>query len=232
MVEQQRLCAWCHTPIRPEARSDSKFCGVRCRQNSFRFSVHPATVAGGSARPMRFAYADPPYPGCAMYYPEKREVDHVRLIRRLQLHYTDGWALSTNQEGVRTLWPLIPEARLCVWVKAPPNVKTFRAQVSWEGLFVMGGRPQDASVATDLLDSLVYAGRHRAFPGAMIGMKPPAFAEWMFRQLGATAGDTLDDLFPGSGAIGEAWRRFTDPHSTAMKGVAAAGQGDATGGEP
>jgi hypothetical protein len=33
----------------------------------------------------------------------------------------------------------------------------------------------------------VYQGRHRSFPGALIGMKPPAFAEWMFRLLVARA---------------------------------------------
>jgi hypothetical protein len=41
---------------------------------------------------------------------------------------------------------------------------------------------------------LVAVGRFRnASPGAMVGMKPPAFAEWMFRQLGASRGDRLDN---------------------------------------
>jgi hypothetical protein len=40
-------------------------------------------------------------------------------------------------------------------------------------------------------------------------MKPPRFAVWMFGQLGARAGDELVDLYPGSGAITEAWRRCT-----------------------
>ncbi|WP_291413320.1 hypothetical protein, partial [Actinophytocola sp.] len=30
--------------------------------------------------------------------------------------------------------------------------------------------------------------------------------------LGATPGDTLDDLFPGSGAVTRAWHTFTQPH--------------------
>ena len=42
-----------------------------------------------------------------------------------------------------------------------------------------------------------------------VGMKPPRFAVWMFGQLGARAGDELVDLYPGSGAITEAWRRCT-----------------------
>jgi hypothetical protein len=61
-----------------------------------------------------------------------------------------------------------------------------------------------------IADGLIAQGRFRAFPGAMVGMKPPTFAEWMFRLLGASRGDTLDDLFPGSGAITVAWTRFTD----------------------
>ena len=34
--------------------------------------------------------------------------------------------------------------------------------------------------------------------GALIGMKPPQFAAWKFGLLGASRGDRLDDLFPGS----------------------------------
>lgn len=54
---------------------------------------HPSTGAnysdaheGHGRRPdakvslMRFAYADPPYIGCASLYPEKEEVDHERLL--------------------------------------------------------------------------------------------------------------------------------------------------------
>jgi hypothetical protein len=172
---------------------------------------------------MRFAYADPPYPGLAAYYPEKSEVDHAQLIRRLQLEYTDGWALSTSAAAARDVWQLCPDARLCIWVKAPRRVPSRRVVSSYEALFVAGGRMRREPSTEALDDVLVYQGRHSAFPGAMIGMKPPAFAEWMFRLLGAAQGDALDDLFPGSGAIGVAWERFTDPHATvAMKSVALA----------
>jgi hypothetical protein len=57
-------------------------------------------------------------------------------------------------------------------------------------------------------DALDYRGRYRAFPGALVGMKPPQFAVWMFEQLGAAPGDELVDLYPESGAVTEAWRRF------------------------
>jgi hypothetical protein len=36
----------------------------------------------------------------------------------------------------------------------------------------------------------------------VIGAKPAAVCRWIFTLLGAAPGDTLDDLFPGSGSVG------------------------------
>jgi hypothetical protein len=222
-------CAWCKGAIDEDKRADSVFCGQHCRQASWRFAVRRAG-APATGRPLRFAYADPPYPGRARYYPERREVDEAELVRRLRRDYPDGWALSTSADALLSVWPLCPEARLCVWVRAPRVVRSCRAAGAFEALLVAGGRPRLVPVAEDLRDALVvhggeppalvYAGRHRAFPGAIVGMKPPAFCEWMFRLLGALPGDTLDDLYPGSGAVTEAWRRYACPDAPAMKAVA------------
>jgi len=46
-------------------------------------------------------------------------------------------------------------------------------------------------------------------PGRVIGAKPAAVCHWIFDLLGAAPGDTLDDLFPGSGAVTRAWAAFT-----------------------
>ncbi len=219
MLQPRRICAWCKGPIAPNKRPESIFCRQRCRQASHRFAVR-RTQLRATAQPRTFAYADPPYIGKARYYPEKREVDHAALIRRLRTEYPDGWALSTSSEALLEVWSICPEAKLRIWVKVPMKVKSYSPAVSFEALLIAGGRMLGAGVAQDLEDSLVYRGRHRAFPGAMMGMKPPAFAEWMFRLLGARRGDTLDDLFPGSGAIGEAWRRYTGESTAAMKRVA------------
>lgn len=135
-------------------------------------------------------------------------VDHASLLDQLRRLYPDGWALSTSSAALFKVWSLCPEARLCVWVRACRVVKARQALSGYECLLVAGGRPRRVAVAEDLRDVLVYRGRHRAFPGAIVGMKPVAFAEWMFRLLGAQAGDELVDLFPGSGAISEAWKRY------------------------
>jgi hypothetical protein len=160
---------------------------------------------------MVFAYADPPYPGKAGYYLERAEVDHASLVDRLTREYPGGWALSTSSRALRDVLLLCPpEVRVCAWFKGPRPTKSKRALVSWEPLIVCRGRQRRTDVVCDVADGLIAQGRYRAFPGAMIGMKPPAFAEWMFRQLGASRGDRLDDLFPGSGAIGVAWARYVE----------------------
>ena len=41
----------------------------------------------------------------------------------------------------------------------------------------------------------------------------------MFGQLGARGGDELVDLYPGSGAIGEAWRRYAGVNGRHVAGV-------------
>lgn len=233
----KRLCQWyleagysegCKVSIPAQARRDSKFCSKRCRQASWRFRIGRSDIQA-TGRPMRFAYADPPYPGKSKYYAERREVDHASLLERLRLEHPDGWALSTSAEALRDVLLLCPPSvRVCAWFKGPRPTKSRRALVSWEPLIVFGGRPLCADVVCDVADGLIAQGRYRAFPGAMIGMKPPAFAEWMFRQLGASRHDRLDDLFPGSGAIGVAWARYTGvaPAGATQQSVASPGRDD------
>jgi hypothetical protein len=222
--------------LRPEAR----YCGKRCRQASSRFALGLRAVPGlagpgdawptgssamsgatGRRRPrgevlddasrvMRFAYADPPYPGKAGYYPEGEEVDHPSLIARLIGEFADGWALSTSATALREVLALCPPGvRVCSWQRAVRPTRSKRPISAWEPLVVCGGR----ELATDrpqlVRDALVYGVRYRGYPGALVGMKPPQFAAWMFAQLGARPGDQLVDVYPGSGAVSEAWRRYS-----------------------
>lgn len=152
---------------------------------------------------MKFAYADPPYPGCAKLYAEKREVDHAELVARLVAEFPDGWALSTSSVGLRTVLPLCPEsARVLAWVKPfavfKPNVGLAYA---WEPVIFSGGRKRTRTqpTARDWVSANVTLRR------GMVGAKPEAFCAWLFECWNARPDDELVDLFPGSGAVTAAW---------------------------
>jgi hypothetical protein len=159
---------------------------------------------------MRFAYADPPYPGLARKYYGCEEVDHAELVGRLVRDFPAGWALSTSAASLGAVLRLCPDGtRVCAWVRGPRKTPSYRALVAWEPLLVFRGRARREAVVEDLCDVLIWGGRQHSHPGALVGMKPAAFCEWMFKLLGATRGDELVDLFPGSGAVGRAWALYT-----------------------
>lgn len=166
---------------------------------------------------MRFAYADPPYPGLSKrYYGDHRdfkgEVDHEELVARLTTGPYDGWALSTSSEALRDVWALCPPGtRLAIWVNGPRVVKSLTPLRAYEAVLVFGGRVRQVPVVEDLSDVLLWGGRQHSHPGALVGMKPAAFCNWVFEMLGACSNDTLDDLFPGSGAVARAWELYTSP---------------------
>ena len=66
-------------------------------------------------------------------------------------------------------------------------------------------------------------------PGRVIGAKPAAVCRWIFDLPGAGPGDTLDDLFPGSGAVTRAWAACTghDPSRPSPADTTAPGRPDA-----
>lgn len=196
-------CEWCRGPIPSSKRRDAKTCSTSCRQARHRFRVG---VAPRADTPLRFAYADPPYPGLARRYYDCEEVDHAELIDRLVRDFPDGWALSTSAAALQSVLSMCPPgARTCIWVHGGRPAKSRRPRNVWEPLIVVGGRVSPEPVVQDMHDVLMWGGRQHSHPGALVGMKPPAFAEWMFRQLGAAVGDSLVDMFLGSGAITRAW---------------------------
>ena len=213
-----RLCAWCTGPIAPRSRRDAIYCGVVCRKRAWRFGravprgsptrgTRPPAIAG---EPARFAYADPPYPGKAGYYDERQEVDHASLLEQLLAGGWDGWALSTSAAALRDVLAMCPVGiRVCAWRRQHRPTSSRRPLSAWEPLLVYGGRELSTDGPQEVIDHLDYRGRYDSFPGALVGMKPPEFAVWMFAQLGAQPGDELADLFPGSGAIGRAWELYT-----------------------
>ncbi len=219
----RRLCAWCRQPIPAETRRDALCCSVRCRQARHRFAHtvgQPSPVVRG--RTLRLAYADPPYPGTAWLYrghPDYAgEVDHAALIRRLAGY--DGWALSTSARALPAVLALCPSrVRVAAWHRGErPNAGRWPLN-AWEPVIYHGGRPVDpSSLQTRRVDSLVHGvSAMTTLPGRVIGTKPAAFCRWLFDLLGAAPGDTLDDLFPGSGAITRAWTAYTSrPHPSCL----------------
>jgi hypothetical protein len=152
---------------------------------------------------VNLVYADPPYPGCAHLYkghPDYAgEVDHEALIAQLVTY--DGWALSTSAEALRDILPMCPPgARVLAWVK-------HTVTVSWEPLIVVSARkPQGVR---DWIQVEPDSYQWRAKPDSyVIGQKPVPFCKWMFAWLGAQPGDSLDDIFPGSGQVGRAWAEW------------------------
>lgn len=199
-----RACAWCGVSLK---YSRQLYCGKRCRQTAWRCRELGVSPAGATPKTLR--YADPPYPGLARKYYSNEptyagEVDHPALIASLTAS-SDAWALSTSARSLRVLLPLCPPSvRVCVWVKA--NTGTRRSlgiHNAWEAVIVQPARRPRPAVPDYL-----YAKPARGGDSSLPGRKPLAFCVWLFRLLGAERGDTLIDLYPGSGVVSRAWAQF------------------------
>lgn len=204
-----RMCEWCRVVPLTDLRVDAITCGRKCRQNRHAFMREIAALRVASTS-RRIGYADPPYPGLAGYYvghPDYAgEVDHDELIGRLALY--DGYALSTSADALSTVLELFRrrgvEHYVAAWVRGGRPGRSRRARSSWEPVIY---RPARSVVLDDAgVDSLVAnAGCRRADRKRTIGAKPAAFASWLFGLVQARAGDTFDDLYPGSGGMTRAW---------------------------
>lgn len=156
---------------------------------------------------MRFAYADPPYPGQAKrHYAADpsglcAEVNHIELISHLECF--DGWALSTSSTALRSVLPLCPPSvRVGAWVKPfaifKPGVNPAYA---WEPVILSPCRSRGREVAT-LRD---WCSVNITLKRGTHGAKPDAFCFWLFEVCGLDPDDEFEDTFPGSGAVTRAW---------------------------
>lgn len=154
---------------------------------------------------MNAAYADPPYIGQAKKHYRCEEIDHEALIARLGEY--DAWALSCSSPSLRIILPMCPpDVRVAAWVKPfaiyKPGVNPAYA---WEPVIFRGARRGDRTRKT-VRD---WVSANITLKKGLVGAKPPAFAEWLFDLLGLDpANDTLDDLFPGTGAITSTWAAY------------------------
>jgi hypothetical protein len=158
---------------------------------------------------MRFAYADPPYPGKARkhYGADAREVNLELLIAHLETF--DCWALSTSSNSLVDILPLCPappECRTMAWVKPFARFKkAVNPCYAWEPVLVCRPRKRtleeryvfDWTSATPTLNT------------GTVGAKPVGFWYWLFDMIGMRPDDEFTDIFPGSGAGDLNWEHWS-----------------------
>jgi hypothetical protein len=160
---------------------------------------------------VRFALADPPYLGCGQkhygaLHPDAADYDsieaHAQLVARLCDEYPDGWALCLHTPSLKAMLNLCPDdVRVGAWVKPFAAFKVnVNPAYAWEPVIWRGGRKRTRQQDTtrDWLAESITMKR------GLTGAKPRAFCMWVFDLLNVEPGDEVDDLFPGSGAVGHA----------------------------
>ncbi len=177
---------------------------------------------------MKIGYADPPYPGCAHLYKDHPdyggEVDHDELLLRLNDKY-DGWVLHTSSVALpKILW--LCEERQIGGYRIMPWTKPFAAfkrnvpvAYAWEPALVKPARKpvvtkeivmRDWRLAEPEGDHLPdWCAESITMKKGLTGAKPVKVIEWLFHVLGAEPGDELDDMYPGTGIVGETWEKWS-----------------------
>ena len=165
---------------------------------------------------MKFAYADPPYPGQALKHygndPRASEVDHVALVAQLEQY--DAWALSTSEPALEYVIECLQanglrraagDYRVCPWVKPFASFKPgVNPAWCWEPVIVRGGRQlgRDVPTVRDWVSANITMRR------GMHGAKPDKFCYWLFDFVGLMPDDKFTDLYLGSGAVTRAWEQW------------------------
>lgn len=166
---------------------------------------------------MRLAYADPPYPGQAKKRYNCPEVDHAELIAKLCTY--DGWGLSTNSTTLKDVLAMCPDGvRVMAWVKPFAAYKrNVSPAYAWEPVIVVPARKAEPGFTNN--QARDWIAESITLKKGLCGAKPPYFCEWLFHMLGAQPEDDFDDLFPGTGAVTEAWSRFKTGERLPKKSV-------------
>jgi hypothetical protein len=160
---------------------------------------------------VKFAFADPPYPGQSLkHYADHAdfdgEVDHRQLVERLESDY-DGWLLHTSSSTLQEVLAHCPTGlRIFAWVKP---FAAFKRNVSpayaWEPVIVKPLRKGEPNQRPDSPVMRDWFSESITLKKGLTGVKPEKVCFWLFEACGLRPDDQLDDLFPGSGAVTNAW---------------------------
>ena len=118
--------------------------------------------------------------------------------------------MSLSSTTLHTILPMCPaDVRVSAWCKSfaafKPNVNP---AYTWEPVIWRGGRTKRSRKEDTVRD---YHVEPITLRRGIAGAKPPGFALWIVQLLGADVrqGDTITDLFHGSGAMLGVWRQAT-----------------------
>ena len=177
---------------------------------------------------MRFAIADPPYLGRAERWygaagrghlkHEESRADvhpdagvwddprrHVELVEQMMVRY-DGWAIAMTSAlpSLRVYASVAPDgAFFGSWVRTNAMPDGSRITKAWEPvLFFVPRELRGRDTAPSTADVLIEGVNVKA---GFVGHKPAKWTRWVLGVLGYDPGrDTVDDVFPGSGAVSAA----------------------------
>lgn len=158
---------------------------------------------------MKACYADPPYPGQARKHYSKEvlcaEVDHAELVRMMCSNF-DCWALSTSSSALQDVLAVCPSGvRVGAWVKPFASFKPgVNPAYAWEPVVLWQGGKLGRNVPT-VRD---WVAANITLRKGLSGAKPPQFCQWLFRFMGLSCDDDLEDLFPGTGGVGRQWELY------------------------
>jgi hypothetical protein len=133
------------------------------------------------------------------------EVDSSELIGQMADY--DGWILHTSSTSLRDILPMCPlGVRVMAWVKP---FAAFKRNVSvayaWEPVIVKEVRKPEVTGRVVMRD---FISEPMTMRRGLVGAKPDAVCRWLFEVVGAYPDDTMDDLFPGTGAVIAAWESW------------------------
>jgi hypothetical protein len=139
----------------------------------------------------------------ADHHPESAVWDdperHAQLVRDLDAEY-DGWAIAMARDSLAIYLAAAPDARVAVWHNPASWPPGNRVHATWEPVVLRVPLERRALRSAQYVKDVLVATppRHLGF----IGAKPKAWTRWVLDMLGYDPDvDTVDDLFPGSGAV-------------------------------